>query len=452
MTQLLRSAPQTSVNRTRAASAATDSGWDILLIALAGYLFTAVGRIHQLFGILEPLHLAVLSSAGAAGLYLVNSHRARTLGASLAFPQAKLLLGLLLWAALSVPGALNTGMAFSYFTEFIRTIGMAIVLISAPRSVKDVGRLAGAFFACTAVYSYLIVSRFQLGEGDQWRLGSLYYYDANDFAALAASAIPLGVYLVVRRGSLLTRAAALVGMALLAKGIIWSGSRGGFLALASLTLFLLFRFSSVRAPWRIVAFGALAFLFARGASEKYWTQMQTITTPQNDYNMTDEEGRVEIWKRGVGYMVGQPLLGVGAGNFPVAEGMISPLAARQAYGKGVRWSAAHNSFVQIGAELGVPGLFLFGAIFVTTFVALHAIASPRRVSTTSDDREAQLLAQCLTASLVGFMVGIFFLAMAYHEVMYCLVAIAVGLLKVTAMNRSRAPAIRQAVSSRFRTA
>ena len=38
----------------------------------------------------------------------------------------------------------------------------------------------------------------------------------------------------------------------------------------------------------------------------------------------------------------------------------------------------------------------------------------------------------LTASLIGFVVGSFFLSLAYHEVLYMLVALAVGLEKVTA--------------------
>ena len=72
-----------------------------------------------------------------------------------------------------------------------------------------------------------------------------------------------------------------------------------------------------------------------------------------------DEGRIQIWQRGMGYMLDHPLLGVGAGNFPTAEGTISSIARNTPSWKGVRWSAAHNSFVEIGAELGVPGLILF---------------------------------------------------------------------------------------------
>jgi len=82
--------------------------------------------------------------------------------------------------------------------------------------------------------------------------------------------------------------------------------------------------------------------------------MHTIIKPEEDYNRTAEEGRVKIWKRGIGYMMLHPVFGVGAANFPVAEGTISPLAGRTEVGLGVKWGAAHDSFVQIGAELGIP--------------------------------------------------------------------------------------------------
>jgi hypothetical protein len=46
------------------------------------------------------------------------------------------------------------------------------------------------------------------------------------------------------------------------------------------------------------------------------------------------------------------------------------------------------------------------------------------------------LAQAFTGSLIGFMVGGFFLSLAYHELLYVLLALITGLRKVTASGRS----------------
>jgi O-antigen ligase len=138
---------------------------------------------------------------------------------------------------------------------------------------------------------------------------------------------------------------------------------------------------------------------------------------------------MQIWSRGIGYMMGNPLLGVGPNNFQSAEGTLSLLAERQQYGIGVRWNAAHNSFVQIGAELGLPGLALFIALIASTFAALRR--SGRAEAAMVRTAERPPLTPALTGSLIGFVVGAFFLSLAYSEMLYTLVALAVGLHKVT---------------------
>ena len=79
-------------------------------------------------------------------------------------------------------------------------------------------------------------------------------------------------------------------------------------------------------------------------------------------------------------------------------------------------------------ELGVVGLVLFVMLIVSAFIALrHARYRPASPPSSSDSE----LTQALTASLLGFVVGAFFLSLAYSEMLYTLVALAVGLQKVT---------------------
>ena len=166
------------------------------------------------------------------------------------------------------------------------------------------------------------------------------------------------------------------------------------------------------------------------ASNGYWGQMGTIMS-ESDYNRTGETGHFQISKRGVGYMLGHPMLGVGPSNFQTAEGTISPLAERQQFGIGVRWSAAHNTFIQAGAELGFPGLFFFTAILATAFRALRR--SQRGASATMDTGRAPELTRALTASLIGFLIGSLFLSLTYSEMLYTLLAMVVGLTKHTSV-------------------
>ncbi len=242
--------------------------------------------------------------------------------------------------------------------------------------------------------------------------------------------MPLGLYFVLAQRRPLLRVLAVAGLVVLAVGLIRSGSRGGFLAFLGVTAFVLLGFTTVPARARLAGLVAILAVAAASASDQYWTQMQTIVHPNQDYNTTSEAGRVKIWTRGLGYMAGRPMLGVGISNFQVAEGTISPLARLQERGIGVRWGAAHNVFIQVGAELGLPGLILFVAWIASAFLALRRLArQPRKGSDSATD--APRLAQSLMAALVGFVVGGCFLSLAYSDMLYTLAALAVGLQKVS---------------------
>ena len=409
--------------------AQVETKWDLLLICVAGYVLTAVGRVHQLFPALELLRPAILTGLFAIVLFVLDRQPERRLSSVFLRP-AKWLVALLVWMILSVPGALVAGTSFAVvFDNFIKTVVMFFVIAASVRSGRDVERLVCAYFAGAVIYSAVVTTRFQLGSGDAWRLGRLYYYDANDFATFMVSAMPFGIYLLHAGRTFAVRAWAAAGLVLLTLGFVWSGSRGGFIALAAVGVFVVVRYAAIPMRWRLGATGLIFVVLAAAASDQYWQQMGTITSV-HDYNRTEETGRMQIWGRGIGYMMSNPVFGVGPGNFQAAEGRLSPQAIRQQYGIGVRWNAAHNSFVQAGAELGLPGLILFTGVILSAFASLRRVGPLEHAGHEPRYRSVPLT-PALTASLLGFVVGAFFLSLAYSEMLYTLVALAVGLEKVT---------------------
>ena len=178
-----------------------------------------------------------------------------------------------------------------------------------------------------------------------------------------------------------------------------------------------------------------------------------MLNPTADYNWLggSESGRMEVWKRGLGYMAERPFLGVGARAFGVAEGHISVMAEEFEWSKdGFKWSAAHNSLVQIGAELGVFGLVLFVSLLVVAFRTALTLARgpPGRIA---PDHPTRMLGQALVASLIGYSVAGFFLSQAYAPHLYALLGLLVGLHKVTNESRDRTNLGRQAVVKGWRT-
>jgi O-antigen ligase len=410
------------------ADRADEPQWDLLLLCAAGYILISVGRIHQLFPVLQLVHPAVITGMLAIAAYVYDSHEERR-AVHVLVATTKLLAALLFWMILSVPGAIRPGNSFNLvFDNFIKTALMYLVIAGGVRSIRDVERLALTYLGGAVVYAAVVIARFDIGPGDTWRLAHLYYYDANDFATFAVTAMPFGLYFAHAGRRPFVRLFAAAGLGVLVIGFIRSGSRGGFIALAVVAVFVVLRYSAIPLRWRMSAVSLAALVFLGAASDQYWRQMSTILS-DTDYNQTQESGRLQIWSRGLGYMFDHPVLGVGPNNFQVAEGTLSPFAERQQFGIGVRWNAAHNSFIQVGAELGIPGLVLFVALIVTAFAALRRSDRYER-ALAEWQTSPSTLTPALTAALLGFVVGSSFLSLAYSEMLYTLMALAIGLHKV----------------------
>src|SRR6266852_6082882 len=138
-----------SARRAEAILLARPREWDLLILSVAAYVMTAVGRIHQLFDGLEVLHLAAIAGLSAIALYLFDGTAERR-GALVFGPTTAVVTALMCWMLLSIPFSLNTGASFDLvFNNFFKTAIMSFVVAASVRSVGDVERLALVYFAGT---------------------------------------------------------------------------------------------------------------------------------------------------------------------------------------------------------------------------------------------------------------------------------------------------------------
>jgi len=157
--------------------------------------------------------------------------------------------------------------------------------------------------------------------------------------------------------------------------------------------------------------------------------MKTILTPKQDYNWSAEDGRRQISKRGVGYMMEYPIGGLGIGNFQRAECTISSKALNSMPDSRLTCTAPHNSYLQIGAELGFPGLILWLVMIFGGIVKMRTLAKRLPRQWESGDSEARFLFHApryLTICLTGFAVTSFFVSHAYLDPVYLLMALMAG--------------------------
>ncbi|HEX4632764.1 MAG TPA: O-antigen ligase family protein [Gemmatimonadales bacterium] len=409
--------------------------WDLVMVALAGSLLTLVWRLQDLFPILAQIQTPTLAAVGALMSYAVTKERSRQLK-TIRHPITSLALGIFVWMLFSIPGGVYPGLSFGFiFKDFIKTLLMFIIIAASIRSVLDAERLVKVHIAGCMIYALYVLAKVQIGSDG--RFGELFYYDANGLGLILATTLPLVVFYTRPGVALRWRLAAVAACGIIVLTLMKTGSRGAFLALLATGLFLLFGFRAIPTKIRVGSIAIVAVLFLAVGSDKYWEMMGTLLHPENDYNWSgkNETGRMEVWKRGIGYTMAYPIFGVGADAFPIAEGTISPLADRQSVGIGVKWSAAHNSFVQIAAELGVPGFVMFLLILYNIFKTLVIVARRARQpggrggGDPGTHIEDAALAQVLMASTVAYMVAGFFLSEAYSPFLFSLMGIVVGLSK-----------------------
>ncbi|MDQ2932195.1 MAG: O-antigen ligase family protein [Gemmatimonadota bacterium] len=414
--------------------------------AIAVLLFAYVWRIQDAFPILGKLQLPMITLAAALAFFASTKQPVRRVN-SIRQPTTKLVAALFIIMMIGVPFSLWRGHSALFVLKSFLPNALFLVLVAASvRSIRDVEWFA-FMNLCGALVFATVVSLF-FSVGGDGRLGNLIFYDANDFALVMDCTIPFAVYFLGKGHKKSRRVVAVVALTMILTSIVKSGSRGGFIGLIAVALYVLLRYRAIPSRVRLLVTVAGVALFLGFASDKYWTMMGTILHPTADYNYNGSEGRVEVWKRGLGYMLHNPIVGVGVAAYPIAEGGSDLAQSLEAQGRGFKWSVAHNSFVETGAELGFPGLAVFIAMLVVTGATLSRISRRGRFAPWISRRE-MALAQMLIGSLIAFAVAGIFVSAEYFAYLYFLLALAVGLIKIVRMHAKTSSAVRPKINVRL---
>lgn len=391
-------------------------------------IVVSISAVHMYLGPLQytrPAFTLLLLTVVSA---LFRPRLVRWTNIAKAWP-AMVVVALVGMAFLSAVLGLSPGGSLRYIIDkYSKVLIFFFVMVAAIRNVRDLAVLTWAFVGSVGIVIILAFTVLELKpthDGLGRLDGGAMMFDANDIGMILLMCLPLALMLFYNSRNVGRWVAAFVlcGIPVV---IALTGSRGALLGLAAtlpLTFIVLRRISIVT---RTMVAGGLLVGLALAAPPGYWEQMSTILNPSQDYNTSDEYGRIGIAKRGVGYMLRYPIAGVGIANFSRAEGTISPIAQQRAMaGLAVQWIAPHNTYVQVGAELGIPGLVLWLALLWGGSVGLWRLHAriPRRWMWESAERrflrEATLF---LPISFVAFAVTSFFLTHAFTPPVYIIVA------------------------------
>lgn len=394
------------------------------LVCVSVSILVSVTHIQLLFPILQPFRLGILSMLGSAVAVFVAKEPSRTSQGVVPRRHFTALLLLYGWMFVSGLFALHKGFALETVTgTAFGIVVMYLLLVLTLRSPKDLDRLVLVYLVGVILYAVVGIRNM---DADAWRLVAVAgYYDGNDFAALCVTGVPLALHFAVK-GRTLVRLMSIAGLLVITIGIVYSGSRGGFLALGVVGIFILLRYAAVKAVWRASGLIFLTAVVMLSGGDEFWNRMATILEPEEDYNTTAEMGRVQIWQRGLGYAAERPIAGVGPNNFRFAEGTLNP-SVRQ--GEAVMWMAPHNTYLQVLVDLGIVGFAMFMWLLIESWRGL------RRADFAAANSYDRSLYQAIAAALLGLLAATFFLSHAYNPMLFGMLALAAGAAKFSVQKR-----------------
>jgi O-antigen ligase len=357
--------------------------------------FTAIKAVGLL-----GLGWAASQASGGVRLGLLKSAQARALAAFI-----------VLVTFLSVVNGAGVLVA----NRILSTVLFLPLVLAAVRNARELRRvlmLCAAIYVLVLPYSYRNAMRFggRLGTG---------LSEANYLALNLVLLLPLAV--VFARVSRPRSTLWVVAAAVLALEIFMTGSRGGFVGLVAVAVLLILRFAKRRL---LITTGMIAllvvglFLVPTTMSERLLGSVLGDEIERADVAVSNAQ-RQAVLIAGLRMIVANPVSGVGLGQFK-DEMMhyVTPDAAPH---------IAHNTYLEIAAELGVPALIVFLTIPVATYLSLRR---SEQLAITAGARGLRDFAVALEIGLCGYLVSATFLSAQYEKFFWLVVFLSICLERI----------------------
>jgi putative inorganic carbon (HCO3(-)) transporter len=318
---------------------------------------------------------------------------------------------LVLLAYVDAPG--TDGFKMTIFTAHLVFMITTIILVSSAARL----RWACLFLIASIDWASLYMLR-------EWQTGSAIYGssyrpgyvtgDPNYFTASVLLCLPMIFYFLSAEASAEGKRRTgeglfyVVSICLILPAVRLGASRGGLVGMSAMALFIAWRSNRrIRNLIAIIAVGAALIFFAPSGP------VQRLLHPtQGDKESSDI--RLLLWQSGLNMIRSHPLAGVGLGRFKAVSLAYAPPGTTTPELKHI----AHNTYLEMAAEIGVPGLLAFVAILFFTYRSAGLI---RKEAQDQSDGVVFVTASSIQAGLVGFSISIFFISADFLKVLWFVV-------------------------------
>ena len=404
----------------------------LMLYAMAQRPFIAVGMWvwtalffpnGWVYGMATHIRYNLLFTAVAILGYLAWKHKPKVqLGMIGSF-----VLLFFLWTSISTFTSLSPSeVSTEYWIRFFKVV-MLFVFVALTISDKlHVDFVLWCLVLSVGFYADLEALKF-LASGGGHNIAGMNGHvlgDRNELSLAFVMTLPVCYYLLNEYGkqSKILNLGLLGTMALLVIGVIGTQSRGGFLALAALGVYMYVK--SERKVLLTFLIVGLAIGLAPFISDDYTSRIDTIQTADQDASFM---GRVVAWKLSFIMAMQHPFFGGGFKSleyFPVWKELSREFFSYPWFYTGnalpnaTVGRAAHSIYFQVLGEQGFGGLILYLGCLASTFFKAGSVA--RRAKRAGAPQWLRTLATMLQLSVFAFALGGAALSFAYVDLIFCL--------------------------------
>ena len=242
---------------------------------------------------------------------------------------------------------------YQYFDEHLHEVAVGLVFVFYFRELKKIHFV----IAMLMLFSTFAAMIGILEGGLIWQHD--YLHDENQISALMTMTIPLIYFYSKWNNTKMMTLICYTSIAIQCGLIVRSFSRGGFLALSAVLVFIFLMTKKRIIFLFITLIGAMAVLSY--APERFFSEIQTLEQGAEE---TTASKRMEYWRRAVEMFKENPLMGKGISQFPVlSHKYVKP-------GIGIDetdFLVCHSNWFQVLSELGLVGIILYSIIYLKYF-------------------------------------------------------------------------------------
>jgi len=337
--------------------------------------------------------------------------------------ELKMILLITLLGFALIPFANSTKDSIDLLTDlFLKVVAIFILMINlldTRKRLLSIVRLvviAGTTMAVLAISNYLAGKFTVLDKHVAVRIEGVVggvFGNPNDLATSLVLLVPLAVMLGMRkRGAV--RLTYLGFAVILGVAVIFTFSRGGFLGLVACGSVLLWRLARQHAVATVLSTVLLIGVFLATMPVGYSARLTSMFDSSSDPTGSIDARR-DLLNRALDLAIRHPIIGLGMGNFHYFS---------------IQEQKAHNSYLEIAAELGVTGLIAYLIMLFAPFRSLRRIERATAQSNDPLGREKFYLTVGIQASLAGYLVCSLFGSIQYLWFVYYPLAYAVSLRRI----------------------